>query len=273
MYYANLYNKKFDTPMKGTYGSASYVPLTYLEETADTKKLLDNMVAAGKRAEQVLPQMTRIMLSAIGNEAVKQARDLIMGKSSIPATLVAATETTMLLRHQNTKNWNPLYEYGVLARNISARILNNNSELNIFINSSKRTPPKDRPGHTPLGGGINQLASNLENGYSMNITDKAVRYFKMMAGAYRDALKGHIRAGGYTGAVDYVMAQAAQIGFLKLASLGKGKYAVPPRPFMRPAIEHSLKTFFERDYGGWAQMMEQFIVHNRVSFQGGALFE
>lgn len=266
---ANMYKGKFNGPLTGTYGSAHSVPLTYLEETKDTAKLLDNMVAAGLRADEGIKQLVRIMLASIGGEIAKTARASIQGMIGIPGeAIVAARPATMDLRHANRKG-NPLLEYGVLSRNIVAKIVGDGTELNVFVKETGRKIPADRPGQMALKGGMNALAMNLERGYSMNITQASRSYFKQQISTYRNKIKGYKSAGAYDGNVDFVLARSAMSGFTRLLALPMGRYQVPARPFMRPAAEFAIKKFFEKDFGGWGRMMENFIVHNKITFPGG----
>lgn len=245
------------------------IPESYFEETPETRQLLDNVTKAMASPQRGMEAQIAAMLSYVGSRTLSYARKILRGHPAPGMAVAAAHQATMDLRHENRQSNNPLMEYGVLERNLVARISQNS--LEVFVNRGERKPPYDRPGQQPLSGGMNALAAMLENGFTLNVTPRAKLYFEFQWHNVERELEGKGTDADYVKINNMYLARTALLGWKRLASLPIGKHQVEARPFIGPAASRAVNEFFERDFPGWAKHMENWLIHNKITVPGGEI--
>lgn len=260
--------------------SSILIPSFFLQPTPETEELLKHMAAPVEQRsafEGQMRELRRMLLYNVAVEAVVIARAVLMGGpygSAIETSLARATWVTRTLRDKNRNNDHPLKETGALARSLIGVVTANGSSATVGVPSG--ISAFGRRGHA-VPGGLSQLALNLEQGYKLNITAKAKRWFKMQAEDLQDqerpagisSWKKDKRSG------QWYNPQAAAWWYL--AKKPEGVYSMPARPFLQPSVMLAAERTMQRTAPQFAQFFMDLLTRGtkdqvqkvgRVKIQG-----
>jgi len=213
-----------------------------VEADAATKKIVEN-ISANADPSTWNPKMARIVgfaLQTIGSRAVDMARAGLYGNGFgvTGATAAALHGASPWLRRNRVGGTAPLLDSGKLARSLRATV-------NVSAGLVTLAPA---PGSVSSHHGIPlpTLAQWHENGHSFTVTKRMKIYFAAMI-AYATRPNGFdLRSNPRR----FKLSNPETIEAMRvIMGQPEGKtIQVPPRPFMRPALEGAFTEFFMRTH-------------------------
>ena len=248
------------------------------DRTAEMLRHLDAPSRSSGQWDTKLRGVFARALTVMGAEAAKIARSSLLGGSfgsNVTAGMAAARWPPPALRARN-RTEQPLLEWGRLAKSIRAEVDPSGTSVTVGVGGGTTQRHRRGQGTLPLA----RLALMLEDGFIQRVTPKAVAYFKFMAISSQRESSRRAEAGErQTFGAKKKMGRAATLSqqakaWWYLYRRGEGQFAVPARPFLRPALEQAMSNFVEREAGGLGEAIARLWVTGivpRGTLQGPTL--